>query len=455
MRCGRAWLSDQVTYASTARAQALRHSLSQTPRAILRPAGRGTMAYYAFPGWRWRSAPGLLSCPDSRLDWRCYCCFTCCTGVARYWKGVFVSSMIRRCVLSGVLLATFAFAPAVTASAQGTLEPTAPENLRCPGRPGPRDGYHFEVQWQSFATFPAVDLEGTGRPRQVALDHACDLFVADMGGNQIVKFNPDGQQVAAWKMPERPVGDDGVEGVAVAPDGSVYVADRSQSKVYKLDASGKQVATWKSCDCEPGTPGWLVSPISVAVDGTGNNVYVLDSAANSVSRYSPDGKVQKIIGGDGDGPGQLSSPRQVGLDRQGNVYVADWGHDRIEKYSPDGNVLGQFGTSGADAGQIHLPTGVAVAADGSLYVSDSDNWRVMQLAPDGTPLEQYPACAGPDDCGVLAGSDIGQFSEHSSLSVDGQGNLYVADTGNDRIQRRIVVEVPNPPRASVLQSSEN
>ena len=43
-------------------------------------------------------------------------------------------------------------------------------------------------------------------------------------------------------------------------DQSVAVADRSQSKVYKLDASGKQLATWKSCDCNPGTPGWLVRP---------------------------------------------------------------------------------------------------------------------------------------------------------------------------------------------------
>ncbi|MGI9148704.1 MAG: NHL repeat-containing protein [Chloroflexota bacterium] len=162
-----------------------------------------------------------------------------------------------------------------------------------------------------------------------------------------------------------------------------------------------------------------------------------------MSRYSADGKVQKVLGGDGDGPGQLSSPRQVSLDRQGNVYVSDWGHDRIVKFSPDGNLLGQFGTSGSDTGQIHLPAGIAVAADGSMFVADSDNRRVLKLAPDGTPLEQYPACATPGDCGVMPGSEIGQFSEHSSLSIDGQGNLYVADTGNNRIQRRIVVEVPN------------
>ena len=79
--------------------------------------------------------------------------------------------------------------------------------------------------------------------------------------------------------------------------------------------------------------------------------------------------------------------------------------------------------------------------------SDSDNWRVMRFAPDGTPVAQFPGCAAPDDCSVMAGSDVGQFSEHSALVTDGQGNLYVSDTGNDRIQRLIVVEVPNPPAA--------
>src|SRR3984893_2571650 len=72
----------------------------------------------------------------------------------------------------------------------GGLEPSAPDNLRCPGRPGPKDGYHFEAQWQNVATYP-------GRVQEVALDHSCNLFVMDPGGNQLVKYSPDGQQLAA------------------------------------------------------------------------------------------------------------------------------------------------------------------------------------------------------------------------------------------------------------------
>ena len=174
------------------------------------------------------------------------------------------------------------------------LEPSAPENLRCPGVAGPRDGFHFEAQWQNVATY-------AGAPFEVALDHNCDLFVANKGSNQILKYDANGRQVAAWSMAARDSNTDGVAAVAVAPDGTLYVADQGLDTVRKLDSSGQQVSAWTSCDCV-GQPGWMVAPVSVAVDGTGNNVYVLDQSADTVSRYSPDGKVQKVFGSSGSGP---------------------------------------------------------------------------------------------------------------------------------------------------------
>jgi DNA-binding beta-propeller fold protein YncE len=340
--------------------------------------------------------------------------------------------------------ATLAFVLVSPAAAQplaqaGGLEPSAPENLRCPGRPGPKDGFHFEAQWQNVATY-------SGQPFEVALDHSCNLYVANKTSNQIFKYNADGQQVAVWTMAARADGADGVAAVAVAPDGTLYVADQQLSQVHKLSPTGQEVGTWKGCDC-PGEQGWMVSPVSVAVDGTGNNVYVLDRSADTVTRYSPDGKIQKVFGSQGTGPGQFDVPASITLDRVGNVYVADWGNHRIQKFSPDGAALGQFGTDGNGPGQIHLPSGVTVDRDGNMYVSDSDNWRMIKFAPDGTPADQIPACAAPGECNVLDGTDPGQFFDHNGVVVDGQGNLYVADSGNDRVERRVVTEVANPPAA--------
>jgi tripartite motif-containing protein 71 len=321
----------------------------------------------------------------------------------------------------------------------GGLESSAPDNLRCPGLPGPKDGFHFESQWQNVAMY-------AGTVEQVALDHSCNLYVVDQAANQVLKYNPDGQQVGTVNMLAREAGTDPVAGVAVAQDGTIYVADPGLHQVRKLSPNGQELAAWKSCDCA-GQDGWMVMPVSIAIDGTSNNVYVLDRSADTVTRYSPDGKVQKVFGTQGEGPGQFDVPAAISLDRLGNIYVADWGNHRIQKFSPDGALLGMFGTDGNGPGQIHLPSGIAVDRDGNMYVSDSDNWRMIKFFPDGTPVDQIPACPAPGDCGVLDGTNPGQFFDHSGVVVDGLGNLYVADSGNNRVERRVVIEVANPPAA--------
>ncbi|MGI9146297.1 MAG: NHL repeat-containing protein [Chloroflexota bacterium] len=350
-------------------------------------------------------------------------------------------------ILPAVALTLLMAAPvgAQSLAQAGGLEPSAPENLRCPGRPGPKDGFHFEAEWQNVASY-------AGPPQQLALDHSCNLFVGDVAGNHILKYNADGQQVAALKMAAREAYTDAFAGFAVAPDGTIFVADPGLHRVHKLSPSGQEVGAWTSCDCVD-QPGWMVAPVSVAVDGTGNNVYVLDQSADTVTRRSPDGKIQKVFGSQGTGPGQFDVPKAITLDRQGNLYVADWGNHRIQKFSPEGALLGQFGSEGNGPGQIHLPSGIAVDRDGNMYVSDSDNWRLIKFAADGTPVDQYPPCPSADDCGVLPDANPGQFFDHNSVVVDGQGNLYVADSGNNRVERRVVIEVANPPAAGTTDGT--
>ena|SRR5437762_1510679 len=72
----------------------------------------------------------------------------------------------------------------------------------------------------------------------------------------------------------------------------MYVADPGLHQVRKLSPNGQELAAWKSCDYV-GQPGWMVAPVSIAIDGTSNNIYVLDQSVDTVTRYSPDGKIQK------------------------------------------------------------------------------------------------------------------------------------------------------------------
>src|SRR5579859_5204959 len=119
----------------------------------------------------------------------------------------FAAGLLPAATLALILVSPAAAQPLAQA---GGLEPTAPENLRCPGRPGPNDGFHFEAEWQNVAIY-------AGHPFQVALDHSCNLFVANKEANQVIKYNADGQQVAAWTMAAREAYTDGNQAVAVAP----------------------------------------------------------------------------------------------------------------------------------------------------------------------------------------------------------------------------------------------
>src|SRR5579859_3753990 len=85
----------------------------------------------------------------------------------------FAAGLLPAATLALVLASPAAAQPLAQA---GGLESTAPENLRCPGRPGPRDGFHFEAEWQNVATY-------SGGPYEVALDHSCNLFVANKSSN--------------------------------------------------------------------------------------------------------------------------------------------------------------------------------------------------------------------------------------------------------------------------------
>jgi uncharacterized protein (TIGR03663 family) len=100
------------------------------------------------------------------------------------------------------------------------------------------------------------------------------------------------------------------------------------------------------------------------------------------------------------------------------------------------------GTVGTGPGEFNHPRGIAVGPEGNVYVTDSDNHRVQVFTPDGTYLREWGSrchletgqgCVDPDGDGPLLYGD-GQFQEPWGIDVDDEGNVYVADTWNHRIQ---------------------
>jgi sugar lactone lactonase YvrE len=175
-------------------------------------------------------------------------------------------------------------------------------------------------------------------------------------------------------------------------------------------------------------------PIGGAIDANGN-LYVADFANNRIMKWAPDAIIGETVAGTGvrgSAADQLSFPYDVAIDANGNLYVADSGNHRIQKWSPGATagetVAGRTGVSGSAADRLNTPWGVAIDAFGNLYVADSGNHRIQKWASGAT--------TGVTVAGTgTRGSNANQLYNPYGVAVDVSGNLYVADAGNHRIQK--------------------
>lgn len=181
-------------------------------------------------------------------------------------------------------------------------------------------------------------------------------------------------------------------------------------------------------------------PRAVAVDAEGR-IYVADSGNNRVQVFNGDGsflrqwgslcKLDTREGCTGNGEGQFNEPWGIAVGKDGSVYVSDTWNHRIQKFTNDGQFVkawGVFGSTGGELGQENLfygPRTVVIGNDGNVYVMDTGNKRVQMFSPDGSFITQWGGG------GVVDGA----FDEPVGLGQDADGNWYVADTWNKRIQK--------------------
>jgi DNA-binding beta-propeller fold protein YncE len=363
-------------------------------------------------------------------------------------------------ILAAGVLLLLLVSPSLAAPAD-QVGPAAPENLRCAGRPAPPlPGPGWTVEpvwaWQDLVHTDGSMGSGVG-PHGVAVDRQCNTYVTDSQNVRILKLAPDGAVVARWTLPgDRAASESSSpHGVAVDSQGNVYATDPPRDRVYKFSPQGALTATFGDCPpgqqfCDPTLPGRFLGPEGIAVDGAGN-VYVSESAGDRVQKLSNTGQSLAIWNLKTKGIGELFLPSGLSIDQGGFVYLAETYNNLVLKFDPaSGAIVGRWGGPiGGEPGQFHAPLGVGVDAAGNLYIADRDNWRVQKLGPDGSfqahwrlCLDGDPPCEFPD-----AGAEPGQFMVAHGIALDGQGSVYVADTGNSRVQRLVIVDwvlVPPP-----------
>ena len=177
--------------------------------------------------------------------------------------------------------------------------------------------------------------------------------------------------------------------------------------------------------------GQFVTPRDVAV-GPDGLIYVADSGNHRIQVFDQDGEFLLKWGSEGDEPGQLNEPWGITVAADGTVYVADTWNHRIQSFTPTGQFLNSFGTfvnvqhdAQAEPGNFWGPRDIAIDSEGNLYVTDTGNKRVQKFTSDGQFLQAWGGG------GIIPGS----FEEPVGIGIDDQDNIYVADTWNRRIQK--------------------
>lgn len=237
-------------------------------------------------------------------------------------------------------------------------------------------------------------------------------------------------------------------GVAVLAGGAaLYVfkarQDATPGRAFWRPADAPTRAMW-SARVTP-LPDRFGDPFGTVVDAHGN-VFVADGGdCHCIRRIAPDGQVTIFAGGHAgfaDGLGTAAAfdtPSAVAIDRLGNLYVADTHNNAIRKVAPDGSVSTLAG--GGDAGYLDGigraarfdgPVGVAVDRDGNVFVADTYNDRIRRIGKDGA----VTTVAGSGAPAYLGGTgSAAAFDTPSAIAVDKHGVLFVADTGNNAIRR--------------------
>ena len=306
-------------------------------------------------------------------------------------------------------------------------------------------------------------------PTGVALDGQGNLYITDLDNNRVRRVDAAGMiATVAGTGDYGSRGDGGPaaqaalhwpEGVALDGQGNLYIADGGNHRVRRVDAAGT-IATVAGTGAEgfggdggPATQAELAGPAGVALDGQGN-LYIAEFYNHRVRRVDAAGTIATVagtgaegFGGDG-GPAtqaELAWPYGVALDGEGNLYIADHGNHRVRRVDAAGTIATVAGTGaegfGGDGGpatatqtELAWPAGLALDGQGNLYIADHGNDRVRRVdaagtiaTVAGTGAEGFGGDGGPATQAELAGP-VG-------VALDGQGNLYIADPGNHRVRR--------------------
>jgi trimeric autotransporter adhesin len=306
------------------------------------------------------------------------------------------------------------------------------------------------------------------QPSGVTLDTAGDLYIADTGTQRVRQVSPGGiittiagtgmagtssnnisSVTAALNFPM---------GVGLDSNNNLIISDTQNQLVRQVTAgiiqtvAGTGVAGLGSAN-QLASQTELNNPRSTCTSKSAT-VYIADSGNHRVLSIAKTSVISVAAGNGtagatGDGQvawlAQLNQPSACALDSAGNLYIADTGNNRIRKVTPTGVIstvagTGTTGSAGdegpASAALLNGPRGIAVDSNNDLFIGDTGNNRIREVTADGV----IHTIAGQGTAGFTGDGGPGTAAELNApagVLLDGSGNLYVADTGNNRVRELV------------------
>lgn len=248
--------------------------------------------------------------------------------------------------------------------------------------------------------------------------------------HQFLVVNGDGQVIEDWSQwDDLFVLPHNVEINPYDPERHIWVVDLGH-QVFKFTNDGKELVMHLG---EKNVTGWsethfnMPSSLAFLPDGS---FLVADGYVNGrIAKFDKDGNYVSEFGSKGSGPGQFDLVHSITQDAEGRIYAADRRNNRIQVFDKDGNFIEEWKNVGS-------PTRLVITEDQSLWMSDAIHNRIAKFNLNGE-LQTYWGTTG---------SDPGSFDNLHNFDVDANGNLFIADAWNNRIQKFVPNEHADPAR---------
>ena len=256
-------------------------------------------------------------------------------------------------------------------------------------------------------------------PGGVALDRILGIGIdskgrvyAPAGKDSVVVFSADGKVLDTWGE-----GFEGKHGLRIFDD-KVWVTELTDHVVRQYTLDGKLLMTLGTEGVSGTGNNEFNRPSDVAV-GPNGDIYVSDGYINTrVMRFRSDGKFKQSWGTKGSGPGEFDLVHNIVIDKDGRIYVADRNNNRIQIFDKDGKFLDEWKHLGK-------PYGLYIDDNKRVYIADGESNNVSVVNSNGKVLARFGK----------TGTGVGEFIMSHSVTVDKQGNIYIAEGDGRRIQK--------------------